>query len=582
MKSQRERKLVKRLLSYFIIVCAVSMQLYGDCKRSKVNQIYAFYEGFCNNLGGACKPCVEITDLPVCIDQPGSYSLGRNRCFLQTDDNNAAITVCSDGVDIDFKGKSIQVAGPNAIAVKIDNQTGVTIRNGILKGTQVVSDSIGPTENVQFGVFASDSSHIRVENMVFQSFGAGVNVTKSNDVVISDSFFENGVTGIQAAAWGFGDEPVLVGFVDGVTIKDTHIRQMTQFGIYLRGNIRNVLVEKVIIDEIGRDGIFVDRNIFLVEDVTIDRTRISQVGSNGIFGQPLCRNWTIKDSQILKTGRNGIYMVGPRNLEVRNSEIFDTKLSGIFVGVRAANNVAIRSSQINNAGEMPLRIDNTTNLIIEDTNIANYLPIKTPSVRLVDILGGSVRGVTITNFGANPASNGFLLRGSTGVQCENLTIDYTFLAGQAAALNESNAFLFDGGNKNCSLVDSVLSSAARGITVRQDAQFSGVNTGITIENNSVTNMRESGIVIDNNPGAVIVGNTVSECADAGIDLFANTLNSAVRNNTVRSNGVGIRDGMFGNNQIYANFASQNSDNFIKVNLVVTPGPGVGSLENISG
>ena len=506
----------------------------------------------------------------------------KDECFLQTAVNNVAITVTCPGVEIDFNGKSLQIAGPNAIGIMVNDQSHVIIKNGIIKGTQVVSDSIGPTQNVQFGVFASDSSHIRIDNMVFNALGAGVNFTKTRDAVVCNSLFENGVTGIQAAAWGFGDEPARIGFVDGVTIKDTHVRMMTQFGIYLRANIRNVLIKDTIIDEIGRDGIFVDRNIFLAEDVTIDTTRISNIGGNGIFGQPLNRNWVIKNSQILKTGRNGIAMIGPRNLEISGVEIFDSKLSGIFIGVRAANTVAIRGSQINNAGEIPLRVDNTANLIIENTNVANFFPIETPTVRLVDILGGRVSDLIITNFGANPASNGFLLRGSTGVHAENLVIDYTFLAGQTADLTQSNGFLFAGGNTNSSLSNSTISSAARGIVVFQEDQFSGPNTGIVIEGNKVSHTELAGIVIDNAPGATVAGNTVSDAGGVGIELSVRTMSSAVRDNTVLSTTIGIQDGALGNNQIYRNFASGNLDNFSKVGLVVTPGPGIGSLENISG
>ena len=597
---------------YIIIVSVLSGSLlYGQrCGKAVFTNPLAAYiqRKFC--VRPRDKGSFVITKVPTCIDKPGCYILDRDHCFFQDETNDVAILIDSDGVTIDFQDHTIQLSGPNAIGVAAIDRTDVSLKNGTIAGTQTTSDSVGPTLNVQFGFIADNAGRVRIDGMVFQHLGAGVNVTKTVDVVISNSLFEEGVTGIQAVAFGSGVDPAVVGFVDGLTVKDTHIRAMSQFGIFLRANIRNVLVDGTIIDSVDRDGIFVERNLFLADNFTICGTRISNTGGSGIFAQPLIRNWLIKESQFLKNGRNGMEFDGPRNLEIIASQVFESGLSGIFVGVRAANGVAIYSSQINNAGEIPLRIDNTTNLIVKDVNVINYQPSPMPTVRLVDVIDGTLTNVVITSQGANILSNGLFLRGCIGVQCQGLVVDFNLLPGQelGSLFNQGNAVLFAGGNQNCSLRSSTINSSqaslvdlvidedesvlgASGISVSNDlflegAQLSGDNLGIVIEDCSIANMLGSGILVTNFSGVTIVNNKILNNQLVGIAL--NGMGSSVRDNTVmRNREAGIADVAEGNNNIFHNFASDNGTSIennyrnVPTALVVEPSAGVGALENIS-
>jgi parallel beta-helix repeat protein len=531
----------------------------------------------------------------------------------------------------------------NAISVESDTSN-VTIKNGRISGNTVVVPPVhpgipaypsgpsvlyGPGQN---GILVDTSELVTISDIKVDTVNIGLILFTSNAATVTGCFFKDSVWGMAVSS--LDSNAAFFVPTNNLNIEDCEMSNMAEFGIYfVVGDYDDVTLRNLIVENNQSDGLFWDQdgggNNWLIENV-----RCANNQGNGVHTQFYANNIIFNNCQFLNNLRNGIGVIGTRNCIMNDCQAVGNGLSGIAFLTRASDNVQLNNCQvvndstIGNGGEIPLRFEMVRNLLIDNCQVYSWsLPTipdcdpeicsldNFPAVRILECYNVKMIDSLITLSFTDPQNpgNGLVIRSSEGIEIENVISDFGFLGGLDPTEIQANCFLVQGGVSNCRFKDCVATgSPNNGFAVvwdheddgdegesssisESDAIYDSFSGSITFENCKAVGARNAGFYINlpseddiNLGGAVLLGNEATHNF-IGIELENGTINCQIRDNTMLSNTTyGLLDNNSSNpdtqNAIYHNFASDNGTaNFSpNVQFVVPPGPGIGSIENISG
>ena len=609
-----------QMLSNEISACCASINNNINNSTSEIintiNECCATLEELIGEISAAmpCGPIIPIfqSDIPLEIKQEGRYCLAEDIFFPGTPPSEGtlgdpnpgilgsfAIAVNSKNVDIYLNQHTMfHTGGSNASMIGIiGNSSHVSIHDGIIVGSGNIAD-----EDC-FGINALTSGVV-INNVEMDDF-AGLN---SAGLVIQGYLLESPAA---QSTVHFNQQGVLV---NGCTFFENYA------GITLGNFYQNVLVQSCSISDSLFAGINEPARQGYSSNIIIKDTAIANSVLNGIYTTFNQSNWLLQRVQIANSGLNGAIFSAFQTLNLDDVQVFNSGSYGITTSIRQCQNVTMNKVQIFNAGNGALRVDNTSNLLIKDSQFINYIPNSEPVVKIQDVYSGEITNCRITS--AAGTSDALFFRNVHGFKAESNTINVLCnqpVANCTAGNNLSNCvpppgvpnlnalvnccpvgINLQGGITTTVVRNCVVSgNPAIGIAIQPD-QLNGLNSGITIKDNTIQSAVLAGILVSQSSECQILGNEIIDTltvpvagtspaqAGSGIFLDACTSNCAVRDNTLTNNaGFGIYNSGT-NNQIYHNFASANGSqsngvgtNYVGVSIVAQPAPNLGVLENIS-
>lgn len=452
-----------------------------------------------------------------------------------------------------------------------------------------------PGSNINAIGTIGESSHIRIHNGIIVGSGdlasedcTGINILTSN-VIVSDVEIDNlvGLNSAGIAIQGFflptptAQETIRFG-LEGVLIKRCNF-SFDYAGITFGNYCTNVIVQDCSIDKSLFTGINEPARGGYSSNILIKNTAISNSTFHGIYSTFNQSNWILDGVQISNSGLNGMILSGFQTLSLHRCQVFNSGSYGITASIRQNQNFEMSNCQIFNAQNSTLRIDNASNVLLNNCQLTNYFASTEPVVKLQDIFNGSISDCLVNSSAGT--SDGIFIRNCHGFSVEKCKVNILCNEPHTGCPIGIN---LQGGVTTTVVKNCIISgNPSIGIAIQPD-EHNFTNTGVGIKNCTVQGAVVNGILVSNSSACSIFNSEISDGQGTGIFLDENTSNCPVRNNTLTNNGVGIPT-VFGisnkgtNNQIYHNFASGNGTNYDSgVPFVVKPSTGLGVLENISG
>lgn len=175
--------------------------------------------------GGA----VPIYQVPVTIDQPGSYYLSRD---LSGAGGAALITIAASRVTLDLAGHTLERTDSSGDVIGWSGQPGqITIRNGTV---------IGGYHGVSIGNYAGTSFDVRIEGLTVQgAAGDGIHVESGYEVAVPTHVVIAGNMVSDAAGRGIYLFALDAGRVSGNVVRasgQSGILVEASTGVFVRGN----------------------------------------------------------------------------------------------------------------------------------------------------------------------------------------------------------------------------------------------------------------------------------------------------------------------------------------------------------
>ncbi len=578
-----------------------------DCCCAIINAI----NNCCNTiLATTCGPVTQIhqSNIPYTIVTPGRY------CIVEDLTSSAdAITVLARGVDIDAHFHTITLTDPHAIGILVEQTSDVSVHGGFIRG----GNGHGAV-----GIMLDTSNNISINNMSLEGTTTGILTFTCSGIVVENCTCENNVTGIQ-----FGQTFTLTSELENTTATIGHeciaqnciITNFTAQGIALN-QLSNSFVQDVILrgsteqaqhilinycdhccvvgaktESLGAIGIavtagqaikiadcfiFLEQNsaigislvpgldvffdndggasdvlIYQVGGIVIQDTIVSGSFTEGIHANG-CYKLTLDGLQIFGNGNIGINLTKAcYDVQILNSAI-TLQFAESGISVNNSNTIAIENSTITLVSSIAeangVEILNTTHMVIKNSIITLNVPT-------TDLPGGD--GIV-------------LLGGVKNCIVQDCVIDNYPQVGILSLNPDLYGPTFDIVVNNC-VIHNALDD---GIT------FSAV-VGGTIQNCDLAFTNSNAIELIGCTNIAVLNNVIQNNGNIGIVLDAFTNNCPVRDNTISGNVLNGLTNINASNAIYHNFANANgvsaADNYVGVPLVVTPGPGIGALENIS-
>lgn len=526
-------------------------------------------------------------------------------------EKRASSTCCSTPILISTPGFVISSPGHYCVVndIAASGQVVIFINSSNVElsiDTHTIFSDTAPTIVIQG--FGNPISNIRIDGQGVINGGLfAISIINAQDITIENSLIQGGIEGL------------LVNFCEGLTLKNCFISNSgtaiaalatrdinicscgffdNDVDIYGPVGIDDVRIDDCFFDGAGASIFIVGGNGFSlnnscfnnsdetalvlsnVNDVSIQNTLINSFNNTLTFSQN--SNVFIGDSVFSNSGGNAILITGgTKNVEVESCQFFGSNCTGILA-------------------------QDVSNLVFRDCTVSILTQMPQTGMSFLRGFGLQVSDMDVSVLLQDPTMSGTNVL--TFQDCVGFSVGQANLETNAISSDNmgGNAVLIYGNSQRGSIQDCVIKSVqpnvmAAGISVFepseditiQNTTIDGVrNVGIYLEgvlysqllNNTVRGTQVgSGIFLKGSTGISLFGNTAISNSIDGIFLDSNTIQCAVRDNTVSKNGgVGINNqAMLQTNKIYHNFAQNNRiKNYAGVELVAKPGEGVGALENI--
>ena len=352
------------------------------------------------------------------------------------------------------------------------------------------------------------------------------------------------------------------------------------FGLTIEAGIgtNNITVRDCSIDQSIDMGIVQFSREGNANNIFLDNINISNSGLNGIYTTFSQGNWIINNCKISNSTLNGMILEGFQNLLINNSQVLNSGAHGIIASIRMSQNIEIENTQIFNAGNECLRIDNIENLIVDHCELTNYLTTySSPIMKIQDIYNGAIRNSQFNSVAG--VSDGLFIRNSQGITVDNC--GFNILCNQPQTNCPVGINVHGGVTSSVIRNCNISGNPSVGINIVPDV-LNGFNEGVVVENCLIQGSINDGIFISTSTNCAVFDSKIFNGKNNGLVLDAFTGQCAIQNNKLINNlGIGLSNAGF-NNQIYHNFANGNGTNYTGVALVVAPAPGIGVLENING
>ncbi len=496
------------------------------------------------------------------ITQEGYYFLAEDISFdtanipanctavLSSSIGQAAINIQAPNVDLDFCNHTLSINGTAATGVAVFSP-----QIGTLQGasrTRIHGGTIiGGSGSLLIGangifIYASDTivSDMQIMNITGNSIffpelvlpaSSGINIqganvassiatnigfTPLNGVIIEKCTFTGNTYGINIENWA-----------DNIICRDIAIDRFTD----LEGM-------STLTTNTTHTGVEIVAGFGLAPNVYLENVNIANMGLNGINSLVPNANYIFKQVRVANSTLNGMIFSGFQNLQILNSQVYNSGAHGIDFGLGWSQNLEIVDTQILNATQEALRVDNVDNIKFVNVRATNYVPSVDPLVTIQDVRSGLVSQCKFTS--ANGTSDAFFLRNSTGVIIEDSSAHVHSNAAQTPT-----GFNFAGGNTNVILRNSTVSGAPYiGIAINPDPfHFAPANSGIVLEGNTVENALNIGINLVGKPllggpyaaiNCIVQDSKVVGCGSWGVSDSGK--NSAIYHNlAINNQGTGV-------------------------------------------
>lgn len=539
-------------------------------------------------------------------------------------DTAFGVTIASDAVFFDLNSQTYTLSGTNTGGFLVmPGIAGTLISNGTVKADNspgqfgvaitTVSATI-PAATASTAVTGVTFAHIAGAPSAALAAPATPTATAAS---IAPAAALAVASATAAAVDPSGDLPSLTAAVKDPIMNNRVFYQNLEIndslnGLSFAGNATNVFVQNVSINRSTQMGITQPSRSGFHGNFNFENVAIANSGLNGIYTTFNQDNWTFNKIQIRNSGLNGAIFEGTQNLTFNNSQISQSGAKGLVASIRQSQNIAISGLEVFNSGDENLRIDNVQNLSITNSKFINYTPTGLPVVKIQDVNNALIEGNDIMS--AAGFADGLFIRNSRGSLIQNNTVKVFSNVTPTTPIPQPPVMAASGsssltsfiqqqycmptpvactgsfpvginlqGGATASLISRCVVSGTPsvGIAVQLDT-LNGFDEGVMIEQCVIDGAQCAGILFASAVNAGVFSTKVLNGQGDGILIDVNSSQTAVRDNTVINNrGFGIRN-LGTNSQIYHNFASGNGRNYSSGILVALPGPGVGSLENISG
>lgn len=561
---------------------------------------------------------ISQTDIPFTITTPGRYCIVED---LITSDT--AITVFARGVVIDCNNHTINLLGPLATGIAIESSEDVMIYGGSMLAINILGGRNRAPVSGLLGIAVENSSTVDIYNMSFENMVTGILTNTAQGVIVDTCSFSGNNIAIEFCPENSAPQEqeqlettlsticteciatncIIVDYsYKGISVTQTsnfYLEDLVLRGttgatagittnLSVHGQIVNARVEgpgMIGIEALSSQAVqVVDCLVFLEED---DAYGISiKAGLNVFYDQDeaevevdLAEDCVVANCLISGSYDQGLHLEGLKKGVVQNCQIMGD--GNIGVEVFHALDVWLQNCAITMGfGIRGLEVSSSSNVQVTDCVLGLEAP--TAHADAMGIINTSNITIKDSVFNLNtapddmPGGDGIVLEGG----CRNCLIQNCSILNQPESgilvLNPASfGPNFDLVIDNCVIQDSF-----------QDAiYFEGVSAG-SINNCEIAFADFNGINLIGCSQILVLDNNIRSNDQNGLVLDADTINCAVRDNTISGNLLG---GLINNggasNAIYHNFANNNgtgpTDNYTGVSFVVPPGPGIGVIENIS-
>ncbi|RLC80189.1 MAG: hypothetical protein DRI61_06325, partial [Chloroflexi bacterium] len=313
-----------------------------------------------------------------------------------------------------------------------------------------------------YGIYVYNSTqtltNITLKNVVLSHWNRGIYIRNSGDVAIQNitsflntvgtsTYYSSGIystssynLSIKDANGSYNDYGILFWNVENSSIKNSIFNDNTYYGIWLRSNSDNNIIENTSTLN-NRDGMRVTSS----ENITISNSNASYnsrygvvVGSSnnnilenvtvlgntnyGVYIYDDSENITISNSNI-NNNYHGIYIYESNNTAIKNNSINKNEDYGVWV--YGSSNVTILENKINGNNQHGIYLLNTTTSVISENKVKNNI----------------YYGIWLYNSNLTNITSNYIINNSYGIYFTTPTTDnlvYNNL------LNNTNNFLYSG------------------------------------------------------------------------------------------------------------------------------------------
>ncbi|MDI9615110.1 right-handed parallel beta-helix repeat-containing protein [Methanothermobacter sp.] len=204
----------------------------------------------------------------------------------------------ADGVTVEglVFGNGVRQFNYGVVAVDCDDLVlrGLSIGNSTLQGVRVGGTAsnvtlvgVNVTGSGQQGLYLVEGSTLR-------------------NVTVDDSWFVNCSDGIRRVSWSWG------GFLDGITIRNSHVVNSRGYGVFLEGynTLRNVVLDNLTVTGSRGHGVYVTMSAADSGNLTVKNTTISDSNGVGLYLVDVREAVTLRDNTVSSSTDWGLWLRG--------------------------------------------------------------------------------------------------------------------------------------------------------------------------------------------------------------------------------------------------------------------------------
>lgn len=289
-------KIVKYIL--FVIPMYVTI-LYGGCTPRASTQ----GETLWNQLDrikaiSLADNIIYATDLPITLNNPGTYSLGEDMQFTGA---GPAITIANSAITLDLQGYTLSQGATPATAIQ---SVGATIKNGSIEGFNVgIGGTTSLIEGITFvecGIAINQTANVRIQNCVSYDCGSFYTLIGGNSSVNNCSIHNctgdairidagGGMFIVDCTIAGAGGSGIVYNDVTTASIVGCTISDVMMHGIQITGAGGDDIADCKITNVINGHGILCGGLKNLIQNCTIEHVLVGDginntVNNNTVYG----------------------------------------------------------------------------------------------------------------------------------------------------------------------------------------------------------------------------------------------------------------------------------------------------------
>ncbi len=420
-----------------------------------------------------------VIDACGIIDEAGEYILDTD-IGEDLEADTACITIAASDVELNGAGFALTLAGdPEAHGISIDGDpedpyTGIRIEN------------LG-FNNFSAGIIISDVSESTIDNVTFATTALGIQAENFSDSTISNSTFT-----------ALTDRSVVILDSSDITVTGNTFTDTNLDSVYVNG----IDILTITDNDFLRSG---EADMEIIEATDVEISGNTSAGSNDCAIAIDIDGLLIDDNVILSTNNDAIRVdsneTSNSDITVSNNEIGgleDDTIGGDGLEIQDTTTVIVSNNTIYNVdGDDAINFDNSTDITAND-----------------NIIGNPENEFDIED-------DGFDIRSSSDVTIENNVISNTGEDGVYIASSDQ-----------VTVHENTITSPDEDGTDTEDH-----STNINITDNTISDTTEHGIEFDGAVTVEVSGNTVSDIALSGIDIDEFSEEATISNNELTDLGA---------------------------------------------